>query len=168
MNRVLRNLVILTAGMFVAWCSAQALADAQQQAPAKPTVGLVVKVMTRTEGVDFSAYTRQAVSTIRHNWSAAMPEEVKAGEKGLVVVRVQIQRDGTFVNQTPQIERSSNRQALDDAAVAALRASAPFPHLPDDFHGSRIELRITFLYNIPLRTRDAEPAKASAEAASPK
>ena len=90
--------------------------------PGKPTVGLVVKVMTRTEGVDFSAYTRQAVSTIRHRLERGDAGRGEGGRKGLVVVRVQIQRDGTFVNQTPQIERSSNRQA---STTLPLRRSGP-------------------------------------------
>jgi hypothetical protein len=37
---------------------------------------------------------------------------------------------------------------LDDAAASAVRASAPFEHLPGAFKGSDIELRMFFLYNM--------------------
>jgi outer membrane biosynthesis protein TonB len=45
---------------------------------------------------------------------------------------------------------TSGNKALDDAAVVAIRASAPFEHLPQSFKGPNIELRLNFLYNLPL------------------
>ena len=37
-----------------------------------------------------------------------------------------------------------------EAAVSAVRASAPFEHLPEAFKGPNIDLRLTFLYNQPF------------------
>ena len=79
---------------------------------------------------------------------------MKSGQTGIVAVLVQVRADGSLLNPDPKIVRSSNRDALDAAAVAALRASAPFPHFPSGFEGATIELRIAFFYNIPLKKPD--------------
>jgi TonB family protein len=71
------------------------------------------------------------------------------GDKGRVVIRFQIQKDGTLAAQTPFIETSSGKKLLDDAAIKSIRDSAPFDKLPDSFSGPYIELRLTFLYNVP-------------------
>jgi TonB family protein len=162
--------IILAAGTLLAVFAAQALGQEQQQTPSKPSIGLNVQVLTHIGSADYSAYFKQLSTTVRRNWTASLPESVMSGEKGIVVIRVQVRRDGTFLNDTPKVETSSRRDELDNAAIAAVRASAPFPHLPDDFHGSNVELRMTFLYSVPLRPgiRNPEPAKAPPDATSPK
>jgi TonB family protein len=169
MNPILRHFVIiLTAGMLLAVSSAKALGLAQQQTPAKPSVALSVQILTHIKGVNFIVYMNQVSTAVRHNWTASMPESVKAGETGVVIIRVEVARDGTFLNDTPRLETTSRRDTLDNAAIAAIRASAPFPNLPDDFHGSEVELRLAFLYNVPVRVRNPEPAQAQPDTTSPK
>jgi len=98
-----------------------------------------------------------------------LPDSVKAGQTGLVAVIVQVRADGTFVNPDPKVVRSSNRDALDAAAVAAVRASAPLPHFPSAFDGATIELRISFYYNIPTKLNPIlEPTKPDAGGEPPK
>jgi TonB family protein len=171
LNSVLRHFaIILAAGMLFTVSSAKVLGEAHQQTQAKPSVALLVKILTHTGDVDFSAYMHRVSTTVRHNWTTLVPESVKAGETGVVVIHVQVGRDRTFLNDTPKVETSSRRDALDSAAIAAIRASTPFPNFPDDFHGSNIELKMTFLYNVPLRPgiRNPEPAKAPPDAAPQK
>lgn len=172
MSSVVRHFVIiLAAGTLLAVSAAKILGQVQQQTPSKPSVGLSVQILTHIGSADYSAYMKQLITTVKHNWTASLPEAVKAGEAGVVIIRVQVRKDGTFLNDTPKVETSSGRDAVDSAAIAAIRASAPLPHLPDDFHGSNIELRMTFLYNVfnvPLRVRNPEPAKVPPDATSPK
>jgi TonB family protein len=78
-----------------------------------------------------------------------MPQSAMLGEKGRVVLRLQVQKDGRVPGQTPIIEVSSGKKALDKAAVGATRSSAPFKHLPEAFRGPLIEVRLTFVYNQP-------------------
>jgi TonB family protein len=78
-----------------------------------------------------------------------MPESAMLGDKGRVILRVQVLKDGTLPGQTPIVEVSSGKKPLDRAAVGAIRSSAPFKHLPEAFRGPHIELRLTFLYNQP-------------------
>jgi TonB family protein len=71
------------------------------------------------------------------------------GEKGTVAVKFIVLTDGSLSEQPPTVESSSGKKELDNASVAAIRASAPFEHLPETFKGSSVELRLTFLYNVP-------------------
>ena len=48
----------------------------------------------------------------------------------------------------PMIETSSGEKTLDDAAVAAIVASAPFEQFPENFKGPDVEFRAMFLYNV--------------------
>lgn len=107
-----------------------------------------VKILTPHEGVDFTPYTNHLVESIKRNWYAQMPQEAKAGLKGKVVVHFKIQKDGKLARR-PMVESSSGNKQLDNAAVSAIRTSAPFEHLPEAFKGPNIELRFIFLYNLP-------------------
>jgi TonB family protein len=108
-----------------------------------------LQIITPHEGVDFTGFSDDLVRRVKRNWSAETPLEAKEGIRGRVVVRFSIQRDGQLANM-PNIEVSSGKKPLDDAAVSAVKASAPFEHLPEAFKGPSIELRLTFLYNTPL------------------
>jgi outer membrane biosynthesis protein TonB len=47
-------------------------------------------------------------------------------------------------------EQSGSRP-LDEAAVAGISASNPFPPLPTEFKGERIVVQLNFAYNMPRR-----------------
>ena len=93
---------------------------------------------------------RREKTLVQRNWFAIMPESAKLGDR--VVVRFQIQKDGTLRVKEPMVEASSNKGLLDKAAVNAIRLSAPFQHLPEAFRGPYVELRFTFLYNLPSKS----------------
>ena len=79
--------------------------------------------------------------------------------------RSQSIRDGSVSAPDPQLERTSGKEPLDNAAMAAIHASNPFEPLPTQFHGPFIrDLRIVFLYNVPpganrppVMTSETEP-----------
>jgi TonB family protein len=106
-----------------------------------------LQIITPHEGVDFTGFSDDLLRIVKRNWST--PSEAKEGVRGKVVVRFSIQRNGELTN-VPKIEVGSGKKALDDAAVSAVKASAPFEHLPEAFKGPSVELRLTFLYNMPL------------------
>jgi len=110
--------------------------------------GAAVQILTPTEGVDFTAYVGRFLPAVKRNWYAVMPEPVMLGEKGMVSVVVNIQHDGKL-GDGPAVERSSGKVPLDQAALTAIRNSAPFDPLPDAFHGPSIRIRMVFLYNLP-------------------
>jgi TonB family protein len=119
----------------------------REPAPDDPRFG---EILTPTEGVDFRPYLKDLFAAVKRSWYVKMPDDAKKGDKGSVVVRFRIQRDGTLLDKGPTVEVSSGTKSLDNAAVDAIRASTPFEHLPESFKGQNIELRLRFYYNIPM------------------
>ena len=166
MNSAMRTLLTLTAGIAL---TVNVLGKVKQQTPSKLSAAMSVTILTHTGKADFNAYVLQFAKTVKHNWLNSWPESAKAGEAAIVTVRAQINKDGTLLNESLRIERSSGRDLFDSAAMGALRASAPFPSLPSGFEGSNIDLRITFFYNVPMKSaRNPEPSNTQPDATSPK
>ena len=113
-------------------------------------LGSGVQILTPTNGVDFSNYLTRLLARVKQNWVSVMPISARMGEKGVVVMRFQILRSGDMPGGQPLLERTSGKEPLDRAAGAALTESNPFEPLPSAFTGPYIELRIIFLYNLPL------------------
>jgi hypothetical protein len=109
-----------------------------------------MEMLTPTEGVDFTNYLARVLASVRRNWYAVIPESAKLGEKGIVVLQFRIMKNGTVPYAEPGLLRTSGREPLDRAAISSIRASNPFEPLPGAFSGPFIELRFTFLYNLPL------------------
>lgn len=103
-------------------------------------------ILSDTRGVDFGPYLARVVYTVRRNWYAVIPEAARLGEKGRVAVVFEILKDGSV----PQIRlvSSSGADPLDRAALGGIRASVPFPPLPQAFSGNHLVLEFIFLYNI--------------------
>ncbi len=110
-----------------------------------------VELLTSTEGVDFRPYLARALAGIKRNWYALIPESARQGEKGKVVVQFRILRDGNVPAEEAVLFSSSGKSELDRAVLAAVRASGPLEPLPAAFSGPSIELRLTFVYNPPLK-----------------
>jgi TonB family protein len=110
--------------------------------------GTGVDILSDTQGVDFDAYIRRLLATLKRNWEAVMPESVRMGEQGVVFTTFSINPDGSVSAPDPTLERTSGKEPLDNAAMAAIHASNPFEPLPSQFHGPYLKLRIAFLYNV--------------------
>lgn len=108
------------------------------------------QILTDTQGVDFSSYIQRLLATLKRNWYAVMPESALLGDKGVVSTTFQINRDGSVPAPDPQLERTSGKEPLDNAAMSSIHASNPFEPLPSQFKGPFIRLRIVYLYNLPL------------------
>jgi TonB family protein len=131
-----------------------AAGQSNAQSPPKRQAGNSLHILSPTRGADFSGYSRDLMTTLKRKWIASMPESFYSGETGIVDLRVQVRADGTFLNPDPKVERSSGKDELDAAAVAAVRASAPFPHFPSGCEGATVELKISFFYNFPVKKPD--------------
>jgi TonB family protein len=102
-------------------------------------------ILSDTQGVDFGPYLSRIVYIVRRNWYSVIPESARLGEKGRVSIVFEILKDGSV----PQLRlvASSGSDPLDRAALAGIRASIPFPPLPDEFTGKHLVLQFIFLYN---------------------
>ena len=116
----------------------------------RPSVGNSVTILTPTQGVDFNSYIQRMLATIKRNWDAVIPQSAMMGEQGVVYITFQINPDGSVQVPDPQLERTSGKEPLDNAAMSAIHASNPFEPLPRDFHGPYMRFGIYFLYNLPL------------------
>jgi TonB family protein len=114
------------------------------------TFGNGYEILTPTEGVDFSDYMQRMLENVRRNWYAVMPQSALLGDRGRVLLRFKIMANGSVPNDDPAREMGSGKEPLDRAAVSAIRSSNPFEPLPPAFHGPFIEIRIMFLYNLPI------------------
>jgi TonB family protein len=109
-----------------------------------------MELLTPTEGVDFSNYLARVYASVKQNWFAVMPESVRLGDKGIVVLQFKIMRNGDVPTGEPVLLRGSGKEPLDRAAVSSIRTSNPFPPLPSAFSGPYIELRFGYYYNLPI------------------
>lgn len=117
---------------------------------ARPTTGNAVQILSPPMGVDFNPYIQRMLDTIRRNWYAIMPQSALLGDKGMVYITFQINPDGSVQPPDPQMERTSEKPPLDNAAISSIRASNPFEPLPKEFKGPYMRFGIFFLYNLPL------------------
>jgi TonB family protein len=103
-------------------------------------------ILSDTRGVDFGPYLAQILMIVRQNWYAVIPEAARLGEKGRVAIVFEILKDGSV----PQLRLvgSSGKMSLDRAAIAGIRASIPFPPLPQEFTGNHLVLQFNFFYNM--------------------
>ncbi len=108
-----------------------------------------LEMLTPDQGVDFRSYLQRVYLAVKGNWFAIMPQSAELGERGIVVLTFKIMRDGSVPGAEPVINRNSGKEPLDRAAYSSVRASNPFEPLPPQFTGPYIELRYTYLYNIP-------------------
>jgi TonB family protein len=97
--------------------------------------------------IDFKPYMLQVLNMVRKQWFAVIPQIARTGRQGIVVLQFSIDRNG----QVPKlvIANTSGTVAFDQAAVASVSASHPFPALPNEYRGNEIRLQLAFSYNVP-------------------
>ena len=105
-------------------------------------------ILSDTMGVDFGPYLARVVFVVRRNWYAVIPESARLGQRGRVALVFEILKDGSVPEL--RLVSASGADALDRAAVAAIRASIPFAPLPEEFQGRHLVLQFIFLYNMTL------------------
>jgi TonB family protein len=103
-------------------------------------------ILSDTRGVDFGPYLARVVWAVRRNWYSMIPVSARLGQKGRVAIVFEIRRDGSVPEL--RLVASSGSEPLDRAALASIRASNPFPPLPDEFTGPNLVLQFIFLYNM--------------------
>jgi TonB family protein len=96
--------------------------------------------------VNLDPYLRRVYVSIQRNLLAKLPESALNGEKGVVVVRVHIDKDGSLPNGTVRIVSSSGKKDMDAAAKSAIRTAAPFGPLPKGYLVASLDLLFTFYY----------------------
>jgi TonB family protein len=111
-------------------------------------MGTGVTILSDTQGVDFTDYINRLLAALKRNWEYVMPESARMGDRGVVYTTFSVNPDGSVSAPDPLLVRTSGKEPLDNAAMAAIHASNPFEPLPRQFHGPYLRLQIAFLYNV--------------------
>jgi TonB family protein len=119
------------------------------QTQSKGRMGSNLQLLSDATGFDFKPYLIQVLASVRRNWMAVIPESVKMGRRGQVLIQFIIDRHGGVPKLV--IATSSGTEAFDRAAVAGVSMSNPFPPLPAEFKGDQIRVQLAFSYNAPSR-----------------
>jgi TonB family protein len=90
---------------------------------------------------DYGAYMAELQRRIKRNWRPPSAQEDKR-----VVVRFTIGRDGRLM--TLALQRSSGYSEADQAALSAIKLSAPFRPLPAGHREDDLPIEFTFDYNV--------------------
>ena len=103
-----------------------------------------LQLLSDPRNVDFKPYLLQVLAVVKRHWLAVIPESARAGRRGIVVLRFAIDRRGAV----PQLEFTSPAgNDLNQAAIAGISESVPFPPFPAGFTGTEIRLQMAFAYN---------------------
>lgn len=86
---------------------------------------------------DFGPYMKEVERRIKANWSPP-----NGGQSKKVVLLFTIARDGRLLSL--KIAKSSGYKADDDAAISAVKLTAPFRPLPPEYKGSSVDINFTF------------------------
>ncbi len=90
---------------------------------------------------DFGPYMRDLQRRIKLNWTPP-----KGNESKQVVLLFKIAKNGQLLSC--RVFKSSGFPAADQAALNAVKLSAPFRPLPVDYKGNNIEIQFTFDYRV--------------------
>jgi TonB family protein len=97
--------------------------------------------------VDFRPYLAAITAVVKSHWMRIWPEQARQGRSGRVEIQFSVDRFGTVPKLV--IASSSGAITLDQAAVAAISESVPFPVLPKAYKPDIIRLQLNFIYNGP-------------------
>jgi TonB family protein len=112
-----------------------------------PTSAGNMQLLSDPLNVDFKPYMQQVLVKVRRQWFAVIPQIARTGRQGIVVLQFSVDRRGGVPKVV--IANTSGTVAFDQAAVASVSASNPFPALPAEYRGTEIRLQLAFSYNVP-------------------
>jgi TonB family protein len=132
------------------------LIPSPRQHPPRSPVNLQVDV-SGTERANLCPYVRAMLASINRRLLSSLPESASRGQEGTVLLRVQMQRDGSVPQDGITIASTSGTGDMDVAAQEAIRNAAPFGHLPEGYARSELLLlfRVSYVYvpsNTPRQT----------------
>ena len=90
---------------------------------------------------DFGPYINELQRRIKRNWTPPSSDRSKR-----VVALFTVGRNGQLLGV--RIKAPSGSPAADEAALSAVRASAPFRPLPANYRGNTIDIEFIFDYDV--------------------
>ena len=114
-----------------------------------PRFFLALQLLTDTGDLDATPYMDDLQKSVKDKALATLPKPVSHGDQGIVIIRFEIQKDGNLArNAPPKFIFPSGKKELDDHAMSAISAAAPFNLLPEPLSGRTLSVQLTFYYNL--------------------
>lgn len=114
-------------------------------APSPCNACSALQLLSDPKNVDFKPYLLQVLAMVKKHWLGVIPDSARLGRKGVVVVRFIIDRHGAVPNL--EIASPETPNDFNQASIAGISASVPFPPLPAEYQGEQIHLQMAFAYN---------------------
>jgi len=107
----------------------------------RPVSGTPGRTSINVSRFPYAWYISIIQGKVSSNWK--QPSDRLVSEEALSVrISFRISRDGSVDAVT--VRKSSGRSTIDQSAAKAVRNSAPFPPLPDDYRDDRLDVTIDF------------------------
>ncbi len=108
-----------------------------------PSARLDQNAFNRQEAYDIAPWVKDVVDRIRNNWT--LPPIDKSIAMGEVKIFIVFGKNGDLKGM--EIVKSSDFPVFDQTTIEAIRSSAPFLPLPNDFPYDRLEAYLVFQFN---------------------
>ncbi len=105
-------------------------------------------ISINTDDLRYLSYMLKLKQRIELIWQYP-PEAIAAGLQGDLLLNFTIRQDGKLTDVI--LIRSSGYRVLDEEAIQAVRAAAPYAPLPESWHQDRITITGNFIYYGSLR-----------------
>jgi len=129
-------------------CQTLELIPPPPQHPSKSPVNIQVEVPSSIASGNLGPYLHKVMASISHSLRLRLPESLASGEEGTVVIRVQLQKNGSLSKNDLSVACTSGIKDMDATAQSAIQSAAPFEPPPETYGGSDLVLlfRISYRY----------------------
>lgn len=117
-----------------------------QPSQLEPPFTLTIVSVTDTADSDLRPFLQNMYVSVKKKAMDTLPKSVLHGERGVVTIQLQIQKNGKLL-YLPKVLESSGSKTLEHHAVGAIRGAVPFDKLPAS-SPALVELRLKFFYNM--------------------
>jgi hypothetical protein len=94
-------------------------------------------------------YFEHVKEMMGRKWTKKMPHSARDGQTGLLTLNLKLQLDGTIGEDDIGFQTVFASEELAEKAIAAVRDAGPYPPVPPSLGNPFMEMRMTFLYNLP-------------------
>jgi protein TonB len=108
-----------------------------------PAGSLDSRIPFTIQDKETARWTQNILARIERNW--IIPTMARVGLTGQVEIMLTIDHNGNQLSLI--VEKSSSQEALDQAALSAMKVSLPFPPLPENISAQTFVFHFVFTYN---------------------
>ena len=126
-----------------------AITTAFGQKASVPRFSLSLQLISDTGNLDATSYLDDVQKSVKEKALATLAKSVSRGAQGIAIIRFEIQKDGNLASKAPpKFIFPSGKKELDDHAMSAISAAAPFNPLPEPISDRNLSVQLTFYYNM--------------------